>query len=146
MTIADRLLKALARQLNTELALENGVCALFEKDREVAIIEVPPAGDVAVLHCKLPLRADTALYERMLRLNFDTGAMHGCWLALDERSDVRLCAEVALQTLNEMDFVHWVQGFVRQTREMPGLLRSVTPAPVKTTMRRPEMTSLTPGR
>lgn len=146
MTIADRLLKALARQLNTELALENGVCALFDKDREVAIIEVPPAGDVAVLHCKLPLRADPALYERMLRLNFDSGAMHGCWLALDERSDVRLCAEVALQTLNEVDFVHWVQGFVRQTREMPGLLKPVIPAPVKTTMRRPEMTSLTPGR
>jgi hypothetical protein len=132
MTTPETLLSALGKALNTELALENGVCALFDKDREVAIIEIPPAGDVAIVHCRLPLRVDPGSYERLLRLNFDTGAMHGCWLALDERSHVRLCAETALDSLSESAFVHWIQGFVRQTREIPGMLRMAPDRPAKT--------------
>lgn len=126
MTTPDILLGALSKHLNTELALDNGVCALFDHDREVAIIEVPTAGDVAVLHCKLPLRLTPDTYERLLRLNFDMEAMHGCWLALDSRSQVRLCAETAIHGLTEQAFVNWVQGFIRQTREMPRLLRAAS--------------------
>ena len=122
----NALIDALAKQLGTALQLENGVCALFDQDREVVVIEIPPAGDVAILHCKLPLRPDPALYERLLRLNFDTAAMSGCWLALDERGEVRLCAELPLNSLDEVTFVHWVQGFVRQTQEIPRLLRART--------------------
>jgi hypothetical protein len=129
MAAATALIKALAKQLGTALHLENGVCALFDNDREVVVIEMPTAGDVVILHCKLLLRPDPGLYERMLRLNFDTGAMSGCWLALDENAQVRLCAELPLDTLGEMAFVHWVQGFVRQTQDIPGLLRGhTTPA------------------
>ncbi|WP_110951143.1 type III secretion system chaperone [Pseudomonas bohemica] len=145
MNTADTLLNALGKQLNTELTLENGVCALFDKDHEVAIIEVSPAGDVAVLHCKLPLRPDPGMHEHLLRSNFDTGAMHGCWLALDERSEVRLCAQASLQAMGEMEFVHWVQGFVRQTREMPRLLRTVIGGPAKPLAQRPRMAGLTRG-
>ena len=141
MTTPDQLLRALGKTLNTELTLENGVCALFDENREVAIIEIPTAGDVAVLHCKLALRPDPGSYERLLRLNFDIGAMHGCWLALDERSDVRLCAETALASLDEATFVQWVQGFVRQTREMPGMLRMVQDRPTKN----PAPRTRTPG-
>ncbi|MDH0747136.1 type III secretion system chaperone [Pseudomonas sp. GD03842] len=127
MSTPDTLLAALGRHLNTELGLENGVCALFDQDREVAIIEMPPAGDVAVLHCKLPLRSTPDTYEHLLRLNFDTDALHGCWLALDPRNDLRLCTHMALQGLSEAAFVHGVQGFIRQAREMPHLLKTVTP-------------------
>lgn len=48
MVSPDTLLGALAKQLNTELTLENGVCALFDQDNEVAIIEISPARDVAL--------------------------------------------------------------------------------------------------
>ncbi|WP_296256059.1 MULTISPECIES: type III secretion system chaperone [unclassified Pseudomonas] len=142
MTNADTLIAALGTQLNTPLTLENGVCALFDQDREVAIIEVSPAGDVAVVHCKLLVRPDPGMYERLLRLNFDTGVMHGCWLALDERSEVRLCAETSLQQMGQTQFVHWVQGFVRQTREMPGLLRTGHAGMPKPTAPRPSLGAL----
>jgi len=120
---ADALIRALGKQLGTALQLDNGVCALFDDGREVVIIEIPGAGDVAILHCKLALRPDPGLYERLMRLNFDSGAMSGCWLALDEQLSVRLCTQLPLRTLDETTFVHWVQGFVLQTREVPGLLR-----------------------
>lgn len=120
---ADALIRALGKQLGTALQLDNGVCALFDDGREVVIIEIPRAGDVAILHCKLALRPDPGLYERLMRLNFDSGAMSGCWLALDEQLSVRLCTQLPLRTLDETTFVHWVQGFVLQTREVPGLLR-----------------------
>jgi hypothetical protein len=128
MTLANALIDALGKQLGTPLKLENGVCALFDQEREVAIIEIPPSGDVAILHCRLALRPDPGLYERLLRLNFDTGAMSGCWLALDEHSHVRLCSELPLEGLSEAGFVHWVQGFVQQTHEIPTLLRVHTAA------------------
>jgi hypothetical protein len=123
MAAVNALLDALGKQLGSRLQLENGVCALFENDREVVIVEIPPAGDVVILHCKLAIRPDPGLYERVLRLNFDAGAMSGCWLALDEQSALRVCAQLPLGALDETTFVHWVQGFVLQTREMPGLLR-----------------------
>lgn len=145
MVSPDTLLGALAKQLNTELTLENGVCALFDQDNEVAIIEISPAGDVALLHCRLPMRPDPGIHERLLRLNFDMGAMHGCWLALDERSDVRLCAQASLESMGETEFVHWVQGFVWQTREMPGLLRMGLGGPAKPMTQRPTMPGLSRG-
>jgi hypothetical protein len=137
MATANALLDALGKQLGSALQLENGVCALFEGDREVAIIEIPASGDVAMLHCKLPLRPDTGVHERLLRLNFDTAAMHGCWLALDGRSEVRLCAQAPLEWLSETGFVHWVQGFVQQTQDIPALLRMPRSGPVKSTVPRP---------
>jgi hypothetical protein len=120
---ADACIQALGKQLGSALQLENGVCALFDEDREVVIIEIPAAGDVAILHCKLMLRPDPSLYERLMRLNFDSGAMSGCWLALDEQQAVRLCTQLPFRALDERTFVDWVQGFVLQTRDVSGLLQ-----------------------
>ena len=130
-TQADACLQALGKQLGTALQLENGVCALFDEGREVVIIEIPVAGDVAILHCKLALRPDPALYERLMRLNFDSGAMSGCWLALDEQHAVRLCTQLPLKALDELTFVDWVQGFVLQTRDVAGLLQPRAASPAK---------------
>lgn len=130
MANVNSLLSALGKYLGTELKLENGVCALFDNGKEVVVVEIPPAGDVAILHCKLAMHPDPRLHEQLLRLNFDTGSMHGCWLALDDQGDVRLCAESPLDQLNEMTFVQWVNGFVKQTGEMPGLLNLATPRAV----------------
>jgi len=122
MANTTALLAALGKYLGTELKLEDGVCALFDKGKEVAIVEIPPAGDVAILHCRLAMHPDPRLLEQLLRLNFDTGSMHGCWLALDDQGDVRLCAQLPLDALSEMTFVQWVKGFVQQTADIPGLL------------------------
>ena len=137
MATATALINALGKQLGTPLQLQNGVCALFDGSREVVIVEIPGAGDVAILHCKLPLPADPRLHERLLRLNFDTAAMSGCWLALDQQSQVRLCAELPIEALSELTFVHWVQGFVQQTREIPTMLRMPHTAPAKPAAPRP---------
>lgn len=123
MNNTTALLAALGKYLGTELTLENGVCALFDNGREVVIVEIPPAGDVAILHCKMAINPDPGLYEQLLRLNFDSGSMHGCWLALDDQGAVRLCAQLPLDQLNEVAFVQWVKGFVKQTEEMPGLIK-----------------------
>ncbi|NBB11895.1 type III secretion system chaperone [Pseudomonas sp. SLFW] len=136
MATATTLIDALAKQMGITLTLENGVCALFDQQREVVIIEIPTAGDVAILHCRLALRPDPALHEKLLRLNFDSSAMSGCWLALDDRNQVRLCAELPLDGLSELAFVHWVQGFVKQTQEVPALLRPATSAPAAPVMAR----------
>ena len=130
-TQADACIQALGKQLGTALQLENGVCALFDEGREVVIIEIPAAGDVAILHCKLALRPDPALYERLMRLNFDSGTMGGCWLALDEQHAVRLCAQLPLKALDELTFVEWVQGFVLQTHEVAALLQRRAAAPAR---------------
>lgn len=130
-TQADACIQALGKQLGTALQLENGVCALFDEGREVVIIEIPAGGDVAILHCKLSLRPDPGLYERLMRLNFDSGAMSGCWLALDEQHSVRLCTQLPLKALDEMTFVDWVQGFVLQTRDVAGLLQQRPSSPAK---------------
>lgn len=139
MATATALINALGKQLGTPLQLQNGVCALFDGSREVVIVEMPGAGDVAILHCQLPLRPDPRLHERLLRLNFDTAAMSGCWLALDEQSQVRLCAELPIETLSELAFVHWVQGFVQQTREIPAMLRMPHAEPAKPAIPRPRL-------
>lgn len=134
-TQADACVQALGKQLGTALQLENGVCALFDEGREVVIIEVPAAGDVAILHCKLSLRPDPSLYERLMRLNFDSGAMSGCWLALDEQQAVRLCTQLPFKALDERAFVDWVQGFVLQTRDVAGLLQQRAASPPKSAVR-----------
>jgi hypothetical protein len=117
------LIEALGAQLGTALMLENGVCALFDEDREVVIIEIPSAGDLVNLHCKLATHTSPDHHQRLLRLNFDSAAMRGCWLALDDRGDVRLCSQLPLALLSELTFVHWVQGFVKQTKQVLSFMR-----------------------
>jgi hypothetical protein len=118
MANPDALIKALGRQLGHPLTLENGVCALFDSDREVVIIEIPPAGDAVNLHCKLAVQPGIDRHEQLLRLNFDAATMSGCWFALDDRREVRLCTQLPLALLDERTFVQWVQGFVKQGKSV----------------------------
>lgn len=116
------LIENLGRHLGIQLALEDGLCALFADGKESVIIEAPVAGDVIILHCHLPVPPAPRLAERMLRLNFDLNTLHGCWLALDDKGDVRLCAQLPFAQLDEQSFVYWVLGFTQQVRDTLPLL------------------------
>lgn len=123
MSTAELLIEHLGKQLGTSLALNDGVCALYSGERESAIIEIPPAGDMVVLHCQIQAPNGPGTAEQMLRLNFDIDALRGCWLARDGRGDVRLCTQLPLASLVPSSFVNWVVGFVQQvgdTRQMLG--------------------------
>lgn len=127
MASPESLIEGLARHFGTSLKLENGVCALFAQDKEVAIIEIPTSGDVAILHCYLSVSPSPHLYEQMLRMNFDLADLHGCWLSLDEKKDVRLCTQLPLSQLSEMLFVQWVLGFIQQVKDTHLLLNKTAP-------------------
>lgn len=128
MANPNLLIANLGRHLGIQLTLEDGLCALFADGKESVIIEAPVAGDVIILHCHLPVAPAPRLAEKMLRLNFDLNTLHGCWLALDDKGDVRLCAQLPFAQLDEHTFVHWVLGFIQQVRDTLPLLQSA-PAP-----------------
>lgn len=122
---SQRLMAALGSYLNTRLSLDNGVCALFDaQDKEVVVIEIPVLGDSAVLHCVFDVspHASGDLHRVLLELNFRFDTLRGCWLALDERGDLRLCAQSPLESLSEERFCHWVVGFIAQVEETRELL------------------------
>ncbi|MHA6494945.1 type III secretion system chaperone [Pseudomonas borbori] len=133
---AQRLMAALGQHLNTQLSLDEGVCALFDaQGKEAAVIEIPAHSDTAILHCaiEMPLHSATA-HKQLLELNFRIDTLRGCWLALDERGEVRLCAQSPLDSLSEERFCHWVVGFIAQvkdTRELLSRQRPATGAPTQ---------------
>ena len=137
-TQTQHLIAALGEHLNTRLTLDNGVCALFDaQGKEAAIIEVPAHSDSAVLHCQLEVPAHApSLHKRLLELNFRLDTLRGCWLALDEHGDLRLCAQSPLENLSEERFCHWVTGFIAQVNETRQLLGQIqgAPAPRRTTL------------
>lgn len=119
---AETFLQHFSAGCHTPLHLQNGVCALYnEQGQEAAVLEVPEQSDSLLLHCQL-LVADpqsaAALYPLLLQLNFEMGAMRGCWLALDELHTVRLCFQQALASLDEASFTHVVSGFIEQAGEV----------------------------
>lgn len=120
----QQLLEALSQQLNIDLQLENGVCALFDsQDREVCVIELQPQSSTAILHCAVntlgPVRDH---HEQLLRLNFQPDILHGCWLALDNGDDVRLCTQYPIEFLTQQRFCQWVTGFIQQVADTRQLL------------------------
>lgn len=118
----------LLRAFDARLQLNDGVCALNGDDgREAAIIEAPAGGDSLLLHCQLlnVPPTDAALYRLMLQLNFEMAAMRGCWLALDEYDNLRLCAQRELNTLDEAAFAALLTGFIGQGRETKAFLQAV---------------------
>ncbi|WP_049278541.1 CesT family type III secretion system chaperone [Serratia marcescens] len=121
---------------NTELQLENGVCALQdERGLELAVLELPPPGEVLMLHC-LILPADPAwqtptMLPTLLTMNFEIGAMDGSWLALDPAGNLRLCSRRELSLLDHAGFALLLNGFIErghQVRDfMPELLERLRP-------------------
>ena len=99
------------------LALKNGVCALFNGEREAVIIEVPENSDTVIFHCEIanvmhhPVGQD--FYQKILLLNFEVSIMKGCWLAIDAQ-DLRLVTTQEIRLLTETDFCNLVIGFIEQ--------------------------------
>ncbi|RWR01003.1 hypothetical protein ED28_16265 [[Pantoea] beijingensis] len=122
----QNLLSHYGRRLNTSLRLENGTCALFTAQKqEAAIIELPPASDVVVLHCQvMALRHDASasLLRSLLTLNFEMDAMRGCWLALEEEN-LRLCTQQKLSSLDNHSFIILLDGFIQQANDVQSFLR-----------------------
>lgn len=120
----EQLLAALSKHLKIDLQLENGICALFSKDgMELCVIELLPHASAALLHCVVGVRNHSLEgYRQMLRLNFQLDKMHGCWLALDDNGEVRLCAQCSMEVLTESNFCQWVSGFIQQINDVRRLL------------------------
>lgn len=120
----EQLLAALSKHLKVDLQLENGVCALFNRQGlETCVIELLPQNSAALLHCAMQTHHPTREgYSQLLTLNFQLEKMHGCWLALDDNGEVRLCAQCPMEVLTEDMFCQWVSGFVHQVEDMRRLL------------------------
>lgn len=121
----ERLLAALSKYLKADLQLENGVCALFnQEEQEICVIELLPQNSAALLHCAVGPRNPTLEgYSQWLKLNFQLEKMHGCWLALDDNSEGRLCAQCSREVLTESNFCQWVSGFIQQVNDVRQLLK-----------------------
>lgn len=121
-----------ARQ-GVRLRLENGVCALQDlQGQEAVVLELPPGSDTLLLHCQLFAPAQLAeqltTWRLMMKLNFEMNAMRGCWLALDDEEQVRLCYQHALAGLSPAVFTPLLQAFMQQAREARGLLPEILAA------------------
>lgn len=121
----EQLLAALSNSLKVDLQLENGVCALFNKEGvELCVIELLPYNSAALLHCAMGACTPTFEgYSQWLRLNFQLEKMHGCWLALDDENEARLCTQCPIEVLSEGIFCQWVSGFIQQVNDVRQLLK-----------------------
>ena len=119
-----QLVAALSQYLKVNLQLENGVCALFDKQQlEMCIIELLPMSTTAILHCAMGTRSHAPdRHSQLLKLNLQPDKLNGCWLALDETGEERLCAQCPMVFLTEESFCQWVTGFIEQVGETRALL------------------------
>ncbi|MEB7539523.1 type III secretion system chaperone [Pantoea anthophila] len=123
----QRLLDDFGRRQGIALTLDNGVCALQdEQGREAVVLELPPGSDTLLLHCQLfasaRLAAQLVTWQRLMKLNFDMYAMRGCWLALDEEEQMRLCYHQPLAGLTPAAFNALMLAFIHQAQEVRTLL------------------------
>jgi hypothetical protein len=123
---SQRMIAALGQHLGTELRLDEGVCALHDlQGKEAVIIEIPSHSDSAILHCQIDTPPHSpSLHKRLLELNFKLDVLRGCWLAIDDQGQVRLCAHCALDMLDETTFCHWVVGFIAQVGDVRALVQA----------------------
>ncbi|MBP2847160.1 CesT family type III secretion system chaperone [Dickeya oryzae] len=119
---AARLLQHFSQFNHTRLTLNNGICVMNDAEgQEAAVIEVPAQSDNLLLHCQivnLQGEARPAIYRLMLLLNFEMAAMRGCWLALDEFDNLRLCSQYPLDKLDEPGFTALLNGYIRQVGDV----------------------------
>ncbi|MFP1728620.1 type III secretion system chaperone [Lonsdalea quercina] len=120
----SRLLQAFGRATQTPLRLDNGICVLNDENgEEAAVIDVPAHSEQLLLHCRIVALDglegldEAAIYRLMLQLNFEMAAMRGCWLALDEFNQLRLCFQHSLDRLDENRFNAMLSGFIQQVTE-----------------------------
>jgi hypothetical protein len=117
------MIEHLGKKMGITLSLDRGVCAIFDRDRELVVIEIAPSSDLVILHRVMAMQHEgNRSYEHLLKLNFDITALAGCWLALDSSSQARLCAQLPMLLLDEVYFSQWVEGFVNLCSQVETLL------------------------
>ncbi|WP_436892689.1 type III secretion system chaperone [Siccibacter turicensis] len=123
----QQLLRGLNRPGTPPVTLDNGVCALVDdQGQEALVLEAPAESDALLLHCRLfdiaPWQETLSAWRLMMTLNFEMDAMRGCWLALDEDNQIRLCHQQGIDALNHTTFIPLVEAFMQQAREARELL------------------------
>lgn len=128
----ERLLANFARHYGTSFKLTQGVCALQDSNGlEAAVLELPEGSDALLIHCQiLPMQEyaeSVNAWRWLMMLNFEMNAMRGCWLALDEDEELRLCYQHAMTTLNQQTFEQLLMAFMQQVNELRELINEMLP-------------------
>jgi len=114
-----------AKAQNYDFTFNENVCALVDKENvESAVIEVPPHSPVIILHATLrdwPVNSPVPV-ENLLAMNFEMNAMRGCWLAFDKTNMLRLCTQREIETLNQVRFTEWLEGFIELVGDVRGFI------------------------
>lgn len=124
----QQLLDYFAKICKTPLRLENGVCALYGEDRQQkAVLELPAGSSSLFIHCEVGESppADYARIALLMKINFEPGAMRGCWLAMDEYDKLRLCTQWELRALDEQQFTSLLIGFIAITNDVRDAVATV---------------------
>jgi len=129
----QRLLDDFGRRQGISLTVDNGVCAMQdEQGQEAVILELPAGSDTLLLHCQLFASAlltdQLTTWRLLMKLNFEMQAMRGCWLALDEEEQMRICYQQPLAGLTPATFSALMLAFIQQAREMRLLLPEIMAA------------------
>lgn len=129
----QRLLDDFGRRQGISLTIDNGVCAMQdEQGQEAVILELPAGSDTLLLHCQLFASAlltdQLTTWRLLMKLNFEMQAMRGCWLALDEEEQMRICYQQPLAGLTPATFSTLMLAFIQQAREMRLLLPEIVAA------------------
>ncbi|KOC91372.1 type III secretion system chaperone [Winslowiella iniecta] len=126
----QNLLDEFASTQGITLRLDNGVCALQDDSgQEAVVLELPDGSDALLLHCQLFAMQQhgekLAAWRLLMTLNFEMNAMRGCWLALDDEDQIRLCSQQPLVALDNARFTPLLLAFMQQAREARELLREM---------------------
>ncbi len=118
----DHWLQALGKATGlAHLALnEKGVCAFKFDDSVDIVIEVPPEGDTLYLYAAImrDIKADLAVYEQLLRLNYLGRETGGATFALNQRdASLILCLIRPLNLLDSARFFTLLQTFMEAAKK-----------------------------
>lgn len=121
------MLDEFAGSLGIKLKLDKGVCALQDnRGQEAVVLELPANSDTLLLHCQLfamqKYAENVAAWRLLMTVNFEMNAMRGCWLALDDEDEIRLCSQQAIDSLNASSFNQLLLAFMQQAREARELM------------------------
>ena len=85
-------------------------------------------GVVCQLFASALLTDQLTTWRLLMKLNFEMQAMRGCWLALDEEEQMRICYQQPLAGLTPATFSALMLAFIQQAREMRLLLPEIVAA------------------